>query len=178
MTIGDVLGVIAALSLLGASWGATLLLSALAFSRRTERAQQWLESAPGPCLLRGLGVLLVSGTVALILAQSHAGPVRILAGALAVGLVALAALGGGGIVRLLGERIEHVGAPLLPFAARTRATVLFVTAGFLPVVGWFLILPASLLLALGAGLLVLRSPRAQPDPTQTAAEVPGLEPLA
>lgn len=160
MTIGDVLAVIAAFVLVGASWGATLLLVALAFPARTRAARARLETAPGRCLRRGLGVLLAVGLPALVLGQGP-GPVRLLAGALWAGLVAVAALGGAGIIGLLGERIESVGTPMTPFAARTRATFLFVTAGFLPVVGWFVVAPAALLIALGAGFSALR-PAASP----------------
>jgi hypothetical protein len=174
MTIGDVLAVIAAVSLLGASWAATLLLAALAFPERTLRAQQRVEAAPGACLLRGLLALLVIGLPALALGQSPAGPVRLVAGALWAGLAAIAALGGAGVVRLLGERIESAGTQMPPFAALTRATLLFVTAGFLPLVGWFLVVPAAALVSLGGGFCVLRAPRKPRParPVETAAMGP------
>lgn len=169
MTIGDILAVIAALVVLGASWGATLLLAALAFPARTLGARQRLEAAPGRCFGRGLGVLSVVGLLALALAQSHAGPIRIVAGALCAGLVAVAALGGAGIVRLLGERIESAGTVMTPFAALTRGAFLFVTAGFLPIIGWFVVAPISLLMALGAGVTVLRGPAPARQPLPAAS---------
>lgn len=164
MTIGDVLAVVAVLSLLGASGVATLLLAALAFPERTVRAQQRIETAPGVCLLQGLGVLLVVGLFAVALGQSPAGALRLLAGVLWAGLFALATPGGAGIVRLLSRRIHDTGSRLQPFAALTRGALLFVMAGFLPIVGWFLIVPAALLLSLGAGLSGLRTPQAKPQP--------------
>jgi hypothetical protein len=175
MTIGDVLGVIAALALLGASWAATLLLAALAFPGRTRCAQHAIETMPRACGLRGLFLLLLVGGAALALGQSPAGLLRLLAGALYAALAAVAALGGAGITRLLGERILESGTPMPPFAALTRGTILFVTAGFLPVVGWFLIVPAAALLSLGAGWSVLRAPA---RPRQPAAEYTAAEPVA
>lgn len=177
MTIGDVLAVIAAVTAVGASWGATLLLAALAFPARARRAQQRLETAPGRCLGRGLGVLVVVGSLALGLAQSHAGPIRIVAGALCAGLVAVAALGGAGIVRLLGERIESAGG-MTPFAALTRGAFLFVTAGFLPIIGWFVVAPVALLMALGAGSAVLRGPVRARQPLPAASSVTAAPVLA
>ncbi len=154
MTIGDVLAAVAALLTLGASWGAAILLAALAFPARAARAQTRLTEHPWACLGRGVVVLTVCGLPALLLAQAP-GPVRLLLlfplGLLAAGAV----VGSAAAVRLLAGRIETVGSPLAPFAALTRATFLFVSAGFLPVFGWFLVLPAALLLALGAGLPAL-----------------------
>ena len=54
MTIGDILAVIAAVLLVGASWAATILMIALAFPARVVAAQAKLTAAPGVCLGRGL----------------------------------------------------------------------------------------------------------------------------
>lgn len=172
MTIGDVLAAVAALLTLGASWGAAILLAALAFPARAARAQTRLTEHPWACLGRGVLVLMACGLPALLLTQAP-GPVRLLLlfplGLLAAGAV----VGSAAAVRLLAGRIETVGSPLTPFAALTRATFLFVSAGFLPVFGWFLVLPATLLLALGAGLPALFPARVKvtrlPEPSLEAA---------
>ena len=157
MTIGDILGVIAAVTLFAASWAATLLLAALAFPARAARAQQRIMMAAGRCFWLGFFTLLLVGVLAIALGQSPVGPLRIVGGALWTGLAAVSALGSAGIVRLLGERIEATGTQMPPFASLTRGTLLFVTAAFLPIVGWFLILPVAALIGLGAGLVALRA---------------------
>ena len=63
------------------------------------------------------------------------------------------------MVRLLGERITQWGTPMTPFASLTRASVLYVLAGFLPVIGWLVLMPAALFLAVGSGILALFSSR-------------------
>ena len=48
-----------------------------------------------------------------------------------------------------------MGSPMTPFASLTRASVLYTAAGFLPVIGWFGLLPLALFLAVGSGVAVL-----------------------
>ncbi len=150
MTIGDVLAVMAAVFVLGATWAATILLTALAFPTRTARAQQKIVAGPGASLARGLGVGIVLGVLAAAF-WSHPGPARLIGGLFLAALGALAAIGSAGIARLVGERIQSVGSHMNPFATLTRGTILYVAAGFLPVVGWFLVAPVALLLSLGGG---------------------------
>lgn len=167
MTIGDILAVIAAVLLVGASWAATILTIALAFPARVTAAQAKLTAAPGVCLVRGLAVLLVSAVLAIALSKAAAGPVRGLALLLLGGLGVVAALGSAAVVRLLGARIDALGSPMTPFASLTRASVLYVAAGFLPVIGWGVVLPAALLLSVGSGVAVLgrAEPQARPVPS-------------
>ena len=157
MTIGDVLAVIAGLLTVGAAWAATILIVALAFPARVAAAQDKLTASPGACLARGLGTTLVGGLLAALFWGAAAGGHRLLAGVVLGGLGLLAALGSAAMVRLLGERIDAMGSPMTPFASLTRASLLYATAGFLPVIGWFVLLPVALFLAVGSGVAVLRS---------------------
>jgi len=164
MTIGDILAVIAAVLLVGASWAATILMIALAFPSRVAAAQAKLTAAPGVCLLRGLGVALGGGLLAILLVQAPVGPVRGLAMVVLGGLGVLAALGSAAVVRLLGARIDALGSPLTPFGSLTRAAALYVAAGFLPIIGWGVVLPVALLLSIGSGVAVLFGARPAPRP--------------
>lgn len=156
MTIGDVLAAIAAIFAIGATWAAAILLVALAFPARAERAQEKLVSSPGASLARGLGVTVLFLLVAGALGRHPVGPVRLIAALLWAGLGLLTALGSAGIARLLGERIQAAGSSLPPFAALTRGTIVYVIAGFLPVIGWFLLAPIALLLSVGSAAAALR----------------------
>lgn len=155
MTIGDILAVIAAVLLIGASWAATILMIALAFPARVAAAQAKLTARPGACLARGLVVLVISAVLAVVLSKAAAGPVRGLALLILGGLGVIAAIGSAAVVRLLSGRIDALGSPMTPFASLTRASVLYVAAGFLPVIGWGVVLPAALLLSVGSGIAVL-----------------------
>lgn len=174
MTIGDILAVIAAVLLVGASWAATILMIALAFPARVAAAQAKLTGAPGACMGRGLVVLVVSLLLAAALSKAAAGPARLLALVVLGGLGVVAALGSAAVVRLLGGRIDALGSPMTPFGSLTRASALYVAAGFLPVIGWGIVLPAALLLSVGSGVAVLfkarPAPRSRPlDALETAA---------
>ncbi len=169
MTLGDILAVIAAVMLVGASWAATILTVALAFPAKVAAAQVKLTASPGWCAARGFGVTLAAGLAALALSQAAAGPARLLAAVILGGLGIIAALGSAAAVRLLSGRIDALGSPMTPFASLTRASILYVAVGFLPVVGWVGILPVALVLSVGCGVAVLF--RAKPK-IQTAPTVP------
>ena len=157
MTIGDILAVIAAVVLAGASWGATLIMTALLFPAAVSRAEEQITNKPGACIGRGIAAILA---VTLFAALFHAaGPLRLISGALWCALVLTAALGSSAIVRLMGERIGGIGSEMTPFARLTRASALYVGAGFVPVAGWFLLTPIAAIAAVGAGLPAMRKHR-------------------
>ncbi|MDQ2800754.1 MAG: hypothetical protein M3Y13_14080 [Armatimonadota bacterium] len=162
MTIGDVLAFLAVVFLVGATWVATILMAALAFPRKAGRAQEIVLAAPGASLARGVGLFSVISLLGAVMMQSHAGPIRLVAGLLWSSLAALSVLGSAGIARLLGERIQSAGTHMTPFATLTRGTILYVLAGFLPIIGWFLILPVALFLSLGSAVSALRTKADRP----------------
>ena len=166
MTIGDVLAVLSLVLLVGAAWAATILVVALAFPARVARAGAKLTASPGRCAGAGFGVMLAVGLLATVLANGP-GPVKLVSVLLLGAAGAVAALGSAAMTRLLGERIDAMGSPMAPYASLTRASVLYVVSGFLPVVGWFFVLPAALFLAVGAGVAALR-PEKKPTPVAYA----------
>lgn len=171
MTIGDVLAVTAGIGAIGAAWTAAILLFALAFPTRTAAAQAKLTDAPGASFGIGLTVSLGSGLLALVCWNAPAGPIKLLTAVIAAGICLTAALGSAGAVRLLGERIDAAGTGLSPFASLTRAAILYVLAGFLPVLGWFVLLPCALLLSVGSGAAALAPKRSKRPTRQAEIEV-------
>ena len=164
MTIGDILAVIAAISAVAATWGATLLLASLGFPSKVALAQEKMTSAPGRTFLRGLAAVFVVAIAGGIVNSSHSGPTRVIAGALWSALLILSAVGSAGIVRLIAERIEAKSPALAGFPSLTRATALYVAAGYLPVVGWFAIAPIAFIFSVGAAWSAVfgRTPKPQP----------------
>lgn len=165
MTIGDILAVIAAVALAGASWAATLIGTALLFPSVVDRAALRLSTSGGRCV--GQGVLAVVA-MAIVGAILHTGPLRLLSAGLWCGLALTSAVGGAAVIRLMGERIGWLGSEMSPFARLTRAAALYVGAGFVPVAGWFLLTPIAALATVGAGLGALRKPRPLPMPSMPA----------
>ena len=59
---------------------------------------------------------------------------------------------------------------MTPFASLTRASALYVLAGFLPIIGWFVLLPAALFLSVGSAVLTFFSARVPLQVRQVEAE--------
>lgn len=171
MTIGDVLAVISMVMLVGAAWAATILVAALAFPAKVAQTEATLTASPGRCVARGAAVVAAVGLLAAVFANGP-GPVKLLSALLLSGLGIVAALGSAAMVRLLGRRIDAMGSPLAPFASLTRASVLYVVAGFLPGIGWFAVMPIALLLAVGSGVTALRREK-KPAPLPVPYEAIG-----
>jgi hypothetical protein len=167
MTIGDILAVIAAILAIAATWDATILLAALCFPAKVTLAQEKITTAPGRTFLRGFLTTLAVAIVAAIINASHSGPTRVVAGALWSGLLILSAVGSAGIVKIITGRIESTGSQLTGFTALTRATALYVAAGFLPVVGWFAIAPVAFFFSVGAASNSVFAGKPKPQPIAT-----------
>lgn len=180
MTIGDILAVIAAIVSIGASWAATILAGALLFPARAERAKERLSASPGRIFLRGLLVTAGAAIVAGVVNSTHSGPTQLLAGAIISALLLASALGSAGIVRLVAERIGGEAGQSNSFVALTRAAGLYVAAGFLPVVGWFVIAPLALVFSVGAADAALFSGREKPVliGAPISASAPSIPPAA
>lgn len=177
MTIGDVLATVTFLAAAGASWWAVLVGSALIYGARTEQAREALEARPWRTLGSGVLVLLAGGALAAGLASLPNGALKLLGWLVVGGLLALAALGGGGLALALSERLHQLAPNLSPLSRLCRASGLLVGAQFVPLFGWFLLAPLTLTLALGLGFTSLRRPRAttsasafEPCATQPSAQ--------
>ncbi|MGO8673356.1 MAG: hypothetical protein ACLQVD_18595 [Capsulimonadaceae bacterium] len=147
MTIGDILAVIAAVALTAASWGATLLMTGLLFPGCVGRARQALSERPAACVGRGVVLVVVVAAVGVVF--HGAGPLRLIPLLLWSVLVLFAAFGSSAVVEIMDQRMDV--SPEAGFARRMHATALYVGAGFVPIVGWFLVTPIAAVTTLGAG---------------------------
>lgn len=121
-----------------------VFLAALLFPVRTTRAADALRARPGRCFGRGLLALAIALPVTLALLFSPNFAVRGVGFALAVILCVVSLVGAGGLI----WRVCRSRAPLAFFAA----CALFSLAVCVPVLGWFVVAPVSLILTVGAGL--------------------------
>ena len=177
MTLGDVLASLAAALVIYISWTATLLLVALALPHQVTRAERRLLDAPGLCAALGAVILLVLGILSARLMGSGPGPTKLLGGLILGGIGFGAAVGSAAIVKILAGRMDVLGSALTPFERLTRASALYAAAGFFPILGWFIVLPAALLLSLGSAALALRvKPKTAPAISDFEKTV-SLEPL-
>lgn len=149
MTIGDVLAVVVAMGLIGAGTAGLLLLLTYAFPQRVSLIETALMEKPSACIGRGVAILVILSFLVLSLEHQSAGLLR-LCGMLMVCMIALAAaMGGAGIVTLVSKNILAHSVTEQPAGAVFRASVIFVLAGALPLIGWFLVVPISIVVSIG-----------------------------
>ncbi len=156
MTIGDVLAVVAGIgSACVAAW-ALLLGMALLFNRRANLAQQNLQSSPWRVLATGAALTLLGIGGAIVLLNQPNGILKLAGWALLLATLALAALGAGGLILLLAESVQRAQPGMSHFHALLRGAGLLVAAGLVPLLGWLLVVPLTILMSAGAGWCALR----------------------
>lgn len=171
MTIGDVLAVVSFLAGAGLSWWALLVGSALLWHGRANWARAQLEARTGRVLATGVGAALGGGALIALLANLPNGVLKLSGWLLFFVMLGVAALGGGAIASLLGERLRRACPDLSVLGAVSRAAALLVGAQFVPLLGWFVLLPLCFLFALGAGCRALWNLRAPRLAKATASQV-------
>ncbi len=169
MTLADVLAVVSGLALGGAGFASFSIVLLLFFPRTVDRAASKVSQRPGRSLLLGTAAffLLFFGIAATL--KAPGGPKPLPAVLLLLGGLTFAAVGGAGLAAGLGQRSsKSPGAPRLRDVA--IGALLLEGAAALPLVGWFVLAPAVLLLALGTGLRTICVPsrRAELSPSPSA----------
>lgn len=155
MAIGEVFAVIAAaLTICGSAW-ALLVISSIVFGAKTLGAQTALERKPWQTLTIGLPTVAFFGFLAVILAAQPIPLVKLAGTALYLAILAIAALGGGGLATLIGRKMLPLDSSLSPFQALSRGSGILVLASLFPLLGWFLIAPMVLVMSFGAGVQAL-----------------------
>jgi len=162
MTLADVLAVISGLALAGAGFACLAVILSLLMPGALERAGA--RAGERPVLSAGLGLLIFFASTVLwgSLLKVPFPPARILAVAGILAVFCFAALGGAGLASRLGRSYSGTrSAAALDDVL--RGVFLLEGAALLPIVGWFVVLPVSFLVCLGAGFqasVSRRAPRA------------------
>lgn len=154
--------------------GASLLTARTLFPEFSERCAESC-SRPVRSILLGLLAAVAAGVlVALAQSLGQAGQLPTL---LIIGTVILMALAGvsGQVVRMA-RRSVRSGEDPAGWPAAIRGTAALTLTYLLPVAGWFLVLPLSLLCGLGCTLRNLRAPKAKAKPGAVAAPAAALSP--
>jgi hypothetical protein len=170
MYTGNVWGIALLIAgFLAALTGFQLLLAAV-FARRADAALRTLRERPG--LSGVLGVLAVIATVvAIAVLQQFGGPGKFLGGLITAAMAFPLAGGLATVSRFVGERMPSPADDGRPWRATLRGGVTCALAFVVPIVGWFLVLPASAVMGLGAVALSFFAPAASaaPKPAEAGA---------
>lgn len=149
MLIGDVLfafGILVATS--ATLWCATVF-AALVYPARAAQMAARLSARPMATGWVGASIVLPLLTLALILAQVPAPIAKVLALILLLAMALVAALGSGGIVRMVADRLRAGSPDLSMLGAAMRGAGLLIGMANIPVLGWFVIAPSLLILSTG-----------------------------
>ena len=155
VTIGDVFSVVAAILAICVSAWAFMLTTALLFRQRTHIAQSDIEARPWRAFGIGLLLLLTIGVVSLGMIGNPIPGIKLMGTLLMLGLLSIAAVGGGGLAQLIGERMRPMDPALSAYGAIGRGAAIIVVAGLLPLVGWWVFAPVVLAVSLGSGVFAL-----------------------
>ena len=134
-------------------------LLALLLPASTARAAASLDKSFGRSFGLGLLVLLVLPLPTLGLLFSFSPAAQILGTALLLSLVALGAIGGGGLARWMARRLRPKSKNAETAGILFVAGLLVVVLCLVPYLGWLLIAPLCVILGLGAGASTLGLPQ-------------------
>lgn len=171
MLFGDVIGI--ALSIIGflLSFQGLWLICRALWPTRVETAAMRCRDNGLACFFLGLPVMALTLLVAVVIGK-RLGTFGILIGS-GIGLLLLmyASIGAAGLATHLGQRLPSPSDAQRPWRATVRGAVVLELAWLIPILGWFGLLPISLII--GAGATTLGFFRAKPSATMNGATAPG-----
>ncbi|HSU67722.1 MAG TPA: hypothetical protein VLJ39_12680 [Tepidisphaeraceae bacterium] len=153
MLLGDTLAI--ALSVIGfllSLQGLWLVCRAM-FPRRVERAAEKSRRNALACFFLGLPITGFVALIGAVLARRGGMPGQLTAWVIVSLFIMYAGTGLSGFVTFLGERLASPADAQRPWKSTIRGGVALQLAYLLPVIGWFVLLPASLILGVGATTL-------------------------
>jgi hypothetical protein len=154
VTLADVLTAVASLAIAGAGFASMAVILSLFMPGAVGRATARIANRKGLSFAIGLVGLFALLSLAGALLKVPSPAARIAAILVILGGLATALLGGVALARTLAARVRIAEGPL-GLRDLLRGVFLLETAVLLPIVGWFLVLPAAFLISLGAGFLSL-----------------------
>ncbi|QOV88162.1 hypothetical protein [Humisphaera borealis] len=163
MLYGNVLAIVfSILGFLLSLQGVWLMSSAL-WPARVAASARKLERSMIASLLAGLALAAVAGIVLRVLIRAGTAG-QLAAGLLGLALLIYAGIGMAGLVTLIGHRLSSPADRDRPWKATVRGGVVLGMAYLFPVLGWFGVLPISLIVGAGATTLTFlkRGPTALP----------------
>ena len=170
--MADVYAVFGTLLALGIAFPGMLIAWWLLFPATVGRARQQVSAAPWRCFGLGAGVIVLVSLPVVILMALPSGPARFIGFILIFVTLAFGSLGAAGVSAEMGARLnERAGGSHSQAGAFVRAAVALELAAAFPVIGWFMVIPLTIITAVGAAAwsILPRRPTAGADlPGETA----------
>lgn len=143
---------------------ALMVWTALMFPNPVERARQRAATKPVASFFIGAAIWGVSFLVAVSLLQGKHALLQLLGWVSAAPALTASVVGGAGLARLLGERMQSQMKSEAPLPALIGGALCTTLAGLLPVVGWVVFFPVATFVAIGSGALGVVSKRRVAEP--------------
>lgn len=173
--MADVYAVFGTLLALGISFPGLLLAWSLLFPGSVASAGERFRLTPGRTFLLGLAAVFVAALPIVLLMALPFGPAKLLGSILLMACLAGAGIGAAGIAGSMGDRLEQrAGWPSGGLRGFLGGAVALELAAVFPFLGWFLVIPVTIIFSLGAALfgLLRWTPRTSQE-TQAGVEVEG-----
>lgn len=155
MIMADVFAVFGTLLALGIALPGLLLTWRLLLPSLVDRANQRLSRTPWQCFFIGGGCLVVYLIPTIILFNLPWAGFQMLAFVATFILLAVTSMGAAGLAGLMGQRLHGLGLNASAVGATVRGAVVLELAAVFPLIGWFVFIPLTFIVALGAALFAL-----------------------
>lgn len=155
MIMADVFAVFGTLLSLGIALPGLLLAWRLLLPNHVARAQQRLEQTPWQCFFTGAAFLTAYLIPTIILFNLPWAGFQFIGSVGIFILLTLTSIGAAGLAELMGQRLHSLGLTGSPVRATLRGAVIMELAAVFPLIGWFIFIPITFILALGALLFAL-----------------------
>lgn len=143
----------------------------LLFPKTVERARLRLDTTPWRCLLLGFAVAVLDMLPILVLLSQPNGAAKLAGWTLLLATLAVAPVGAAGIAAKMGSRLAQLAeGRASPTSCFVRGAVTLELAAAFPILGWLIVLPCTLIAALGASVFALL--RWPPAMTAVAGDPP------
>ncbi|MBI5353148.1 MAG: hypothetical protein HZB50_10960 [Chloroflexi bacterium] len=170
--MADISAIFFILLIISVAFPSMLTLWWLLFPPLVARAQVRVEKTLGGTFWMGLGVMIALAIPIVILLVLPFGPAKFLGWVLLAASFAVSSIGSAGISSHLSEQMKRAGSVFSPLAGFIRGAVILELTSFLPVIGWFFLLPIAVIISFGAASFALLNwmPRekTQSTPNETA----------
>jgi hypothetical protein len=154
MTLAQVQATVALVTFLIVTWAGLIIAIALLLPKHTSRAELTLSISPLRCLWVGL-VMLVPMLITLRMIALPSPAIKLIGFIALVAIGAALSIGSSGLAMLMGRRISEMTGIRLAFGSLVKGSVIYSLALGFPFIGWFLFLPISIVMSLGAGARAL-----------------------
>jgi len=153
--MADMTAIFFILLIFGIAFPSMLTAWWLLFPNLIARAQTRIAKSLASSFWLGLIVVIALLIPIVVLFALPIGPAKSLGWILLAASLALSSIGSAGIAAHLGEQMKRMGNPFNPLGAFVRGSIILELAGFFPILGWFFLLPLSLITAFGATAFAL-----------------------